>query len=275
MPIYQSIVLAVVQGIAEFLPISSTGHLILFPWFLGWKDPGLTFDVALHAGTLLAVLVFFWRMYVDMIKAAAGFGDSKKPEVRENRKLFWLLVLGTIPGAIAGALFEKKADSVLRNPVIIGIALIVVALVMWAGEKLTRDSESLTGVSVLDAVIVGIAQAFAVIPGVSRSGSTMSLGLFRSMKRETAARFSFLLSAPIIAGAVILKTYQVHKAGGLPADMRMPFLAGVIVSALVGFFVIGWLIRFLETRTFKPFVIYRIALGVIVLALGLGLHGKP
>lgn len=275
MPIYQSIVLAVVQGIAEFLPISSTGHLILFPWFLGWKDPGLTFDVALHAGTLLAVLVFFWRMWVDMIKAAAGFGDSAKPEVRENRKLFWLIVLGTIPGAIAGALFEKKADSVLRNPVIIGIALIVVALVMWGGEKLTRDTESLTGVSALDALIVGVAQAFAVIPGVSRSGSTMSLGLFRSMKRETAARFSFLLSAPIIAGAVVLKSYQVHKAGGLPADMRMPFLAGVIVSALVGFFVIGWLIRFLETRTFKPFVIYRIALGVIVLALGLGLHGKP
>lgn len=275
MPIYQAVVLAVVQGITEFLPISSTGHLILFPWFLRWKDPGLTFDVALHAGTLLAVLAFFWRMWVDMIKAAAGFGDSTKPEVRENRKLFWLLVLGTIPGAIAGALFEKKADTVLRNPVIIGIALIVVALVMLAGEKLTRDTGSLTGVSALDALIVGIAQAFAVIPGVSRSGSTMSLGLFRSMKRETAARFSFLLSAPIIAGAVVLKTYQVHKAGGLPADMRMPFLAGVIVSALVGFFVIGWLIRFLETRTFKPFVIYRIALGVIVLALGLGLHGKP
>lgn len=274
MPIYQAVVLAVVQGIAEFLPISSTGHLILFPWFLHWKDPGLTFDVALHAGTLLAVVIFFWRMFLDMIKAAAGFGNRSEAEVREHRKLFWLLVLGTIPGAIIGALFEKKADTTLRNPVIIGFALIIVALVMWGGEKITRDSKPLIGVASLDALIVGLAQACAVIPGVSRSGSTMSLGLFRNMKRETAARFSFLLSGPIILGAVLLKAYQVHKAGGLPADMRIPFLAGVIVSAVVGFFVIGWLIRFLETRTFKPFIIYRIALGVLVLALGIGLHGK-
>ncbi|MGH9396402.1 MAG: undecaprenyl-diphosphatase UppP [Terriglobia bacterium] len=272
MPLYQAIVLAIVQGIAEFLPISSTGHLILFPWFLGWKDPGLTFDVALHAGTLLAVFVYFWRMWVDMIMAAAGLGDSKDPDVRENRRLFWLLVIATIPGAIAGVLFEKKADTAFRNPLVIGVALIVVALVMWAGERLTRDNESLKEVSLFDAVIVGIAQAFAVIPGVSRSGSTMSAGLLRNMKRETAARFSFLLSTPIIAGAVLLKAHEVHKAGGLPPDMRMPFLAGIIVSAVVGFFVIGWLIRFLETRTFKPFIIYRIALGVLVLALGLGLH---
>ncbi|MDE3179706.1 MAG: undecaprenyl-diphosphatase UppP [Acidobacteriota bacterium] len=272
MPIYQAVVLAIVQGIAEFLPISSTGHLILFPWFLGWKDPGLTFDVALHAGTLLAVLVYFWRMWVDMIKAAAGLGDASNPRVKENRKLFWLLVIATIPGGIAGVLFEKKADTAFRNPVVIGVALIVVALVMWAGEKITQDSESLTQVPLLDAVIVGIAQAFAVIPGVSRSGSTMAAGLLRNMKRETAARFSFLLSTPIIAGAVLLKAAQVHHAGGLPASMRAPFLAGVIVSAVVGFFVIGWLIRFLESRTFKPFIIYRIALGVLVLALGLGLH---
>ena len=272
MPVYQAIVLAVVQGVTEFLPISSTGHLVLFPWFLGWKDPGLTFDVALHAGTLLAVFVYFWRMWVDMIKAAAGLGGASHEEVREHRRLFWLLVLGTIPGAIAGVLFEKKADTAFRNPLVIGIALIVVALVMWAGEKITRDTESLEEVSVLDAVVVGFAQAFAVIPGVSRSGSTMSVGLLRDMKRETSARFSFLLSTPIIAGAVLFKAREVHKAGGLPHDMRAPFLAGVIVSAVVGFFVIGWLIRFLETRTFKGFVIYRIALGVLVLALGLGLH---
>ena len=245
---------------------------MLFPWFLGWKDPGLTFDVALHAGTLLAVFIYFWRMWVGMIKAAAGLGDSKNPGVRQNRRLFWLLVIGTIPGAIAGVLFEKKADTAFRNPLVIGVALIAVALVMWAGEKLTRDSEALAEVSLLDAVIVGIAQAFAVIPGVSRSGSTMSAGLFRNMKRETAARFSFLLSTPIIFGAVLLKAHEVHKAGGLPPDMRLPFLAGVIISAVVGFFVIGWLIRFLERRTFIGFVIYRIALGVLVLALGLGLH---
>ena len=272
MPLYQAIVLAIVQGITEFLPISSTGHLILFPWFLGWKDPGLTFDVALHAGTLLAVVLYFWRMWMEMLLAAVGIGDSSNPEVHQRRRLFWLLVIATIPGAIVGALFEKKADTAFRNPLVIGVALIVVALFMWAGEKVTRDDEPLTGISLPDALIVGIAQAFAVIPGVSRSGSTMTAGLFRNMKRETAARFSFLLSAPIIAGAVLFKAVQVHHQGGLPPDMRAPFLAGIIVSAAVGIVVIGWLIRYLERRTFRAFIIYRLALGVVVLALGLGLH---
>lgn len=271
MPLYQAIVLAIVQGLTEFLPVSSTAHLVLFPWFVGWKDPGLTFDVALHAGTLIAVFIYFWRMWVEMIAAAAGIGDSSRPEVRQNRLLFWLLVIGTIPAGIAGLLFEKQAESSFRTPLVIGIALIVVGLIMWWGEAVTRDNESLKEVSLADAIIVGIAQAFAVIPGVSRSGSTMTAGLFRNMKRETAARFSFLLSTPIIAGAALKKGLEIRHEG-LPADMRMPFLVGIIVSAIVGYIVIGWLIRYLEHRTFKVFVIYRVALGVVVLALGLGLH---
>lgn len=272
MPIYQAIVLGIVQGLTEFLPISSTGHLVLFPWLLGWKVPGLTFDVALHAGTLLAVVLYFWRMWVDMILAAAGIGNSQDPEFHQNRRLFWLLVIGTIPGAIAGYLFEKAADTELHTPLVIALALIIVALAMWGGEAATRDYKPLMKVNLPDAVVVGIAQAFAVIPGVSRSGSTMTAGLFRNMKREAAARFSFLLSAPIIAGAIALKAIQVHHHGGLPPSMRMPFLAGIIASAIVGIFVIGWLIRYLERRTFKVFIIYRIALGVIVLIIGLGLH---
>ncbi|MGH9439493.1 MAG: undecaprenyl-diphosphatase UppP [Terriglobia bacterium] len=272
MPLYQAIVLAIVQGLTEFLPVSSTGHLVLFPWLLGWKDPGLTFDVALHAGTLLAVVLYFWRMWVNMLLAAAGIGDSKDPEFHQKRRLFWLLVVGTIPGAFAGYIFEKAAESELRTPVVIAVALIVVALAMWAGEAATRDYKPLMKVNLPDAIVVGIAQAFAVIPGVSRSGSTMTAGLFQNMKRETAARFSFLLSAPIIAGAVLLKAVEVHHHGGLPPAMQKPFLAGVIVSAIVGIFVIGWLIRYLERRTFKVFVIYRIALGVVVLVIGLGLH---
>ncbi|MGH9326642.1 MAG: undecaprenyl-diphosphatase UppP [Terriglobia bacterium] len=272
MPLYHAVVLAIVQGLTEFLPVSSTAHLVLFPWFAGWKDPGLTFDVALHAGTLVAVVIFFWRMWAEMLKAAAGLGDSKDPEVRQKRKLFWLLVIGTIPAGIAGLAFEKQAESVFRTPLVIGIALIVVGLIMWWGEAVSRDEESLKQVGLLDSIVVGIAQAFAVIPGVSRSGSTMTAGLFCSMKRETAARFSFLLSAPIIAGAVAKKALEIHHAGGLPPDMRKPFFVGVIVSAIVGYAVIGWLIRYLERRTFKVFVIYRVALGVVVLALGLGLH---
>jgi undecaprenyl-diphosphatase len=271
MPLYQAIVLAIVQGVAEFLPISSTGHLILFPWLLGWKDPGLTFDVALHAGTLVAVLIYFWRIWVEMLAAAAGLGRGDPVVVRQKRRLFWYLIVATIPGGIIGLLFEKAADEQLRQPVIIGFALVIVALLMWAGEVRGRRQEKLEDVSLGSALFVGVAQSLAVIPGVSRSGITMTAGLFSGMDRETDARFSFLLSTPIIAGAALKKGLEVHKHG-LPPGMHLPFIVGILVSAAVGYAVITWLLRFLSTRTFKPFIIYRLALGVLVLALGWGLR---
>ncbi|HEV2491668.1 MAG TPA: undecaprenyl-diphosphate phosphatase [Terriglobia bacterium] len=268
MPLYQAIVLAIVQGLTEFLPISSTAHLTLFPWFLHWQDPGLTFDVALHVGTLIAVFFYFWRMWLDMVMAAAGrrSGSAPNPEVQHQRMLFWFLVAGTIPGGIAGYLFEHAAETRFREPVVIGTALIVVALIMWAGERMQEDViTAVSRVSLPDSLVIGVAQAFAVIPGVSRSGITMAAGLFRSMTRETAARFSFLLSTPLIAGAALKKALEIRHEGLAP-DMRLPFLVGIIVSAVVGYLVIAALLRFLEHRTFKPFIIYRIALGVAVLA---------
>lgn len=269
MPIYQAVVLAIIQGLTEFLPVSSTAHLTLFPWFARWKDPGLTFDVALHVGTLIAVFFFFWRMWVEMLAAAAGLGNRADPEVRQKRRLFWYLVIGTIPGGIAGYLLEKQADAEFRTPVVIGIALVVVALFMWAGERMGKRDENLGQVTLADAIWIGVAQAFAVIPGVSRSGVTMSAGLFRGMNRESDARFSFLLSTPIIAGAALKKGFEIRHAG-LPHDMRAPMLLGIIISAIVGYIVIGWLIRYLATRTFTPFVIYRLALGVAVLIFARG-----
>jgi undecaprenyl-diphosphatase len=286
MPLYQAIVLAIVQGLTEFLPVSSTAHLWLVPWILKWKDPGLTFDIALHAGTLVAVLGYFWRYWLEMIKmvlgisgdsasAAAGGGAPVKAGsitlLGENRKLFWYLVIATIPGGVAGWLFERAADEQLRSPFIVGTALIVVGLLMGAGERVGSGGLGMGQVGFLDSLIVGVAQAFAVIPGVSRSGSTMAAGLFRSMNRETAARFSFLLSTPIIAGACFKKAWEIHHSG-LPADMRMPFLFGIIVSAVVGYAVIAVLIRYLERRTFTVFVVYRVILGVILLAVGWGLR---
>lgn len=267
MPLYQAIVLAVVQGLTEFLPVSSTAHLTLFPWLLGWKDPGLTFDVALHAGTLVAVLLYFWRTWLELLAAVAGRGRAEGPNVKHKRKLFWYLVIGTVPAAIAGYLFEHAAEEQFRTPVVIGVALIVVALLMWAAEAISRCDEALSEVSLLDSLVVGISQAFAVIPGVSRSGITMTSGLFRGMTREAAARFSFLLSTPIIAGAALKKGLEIRHEG-LPPEMRMPFLAGIVVSGLIGYLAIGWLIRYLERRSFKPFIIYRIILGVVVSALG-------
>jgi len=271
MPIYQAIVLAVVQGLTEFLPISSTAHLVLFPWLLGWKDPGLTFDVALHAGTLVAVLLYFWRLWLEMLMAVAGVGGAAPEKISEHRRLFWFLMLGTIPGGIAGLLFEHAAEEQFRQPLVIGLAMILVALLMWAGERVQHSKAALKDVSFVDSVVVGVAQAFAVIPGVSRSGVTMTGGLFRGLSRETCARFSFLLSTPLIAGAVMKKGWEIHHQG-IPADMRLPFILGVIVSGLVGVAVIAFLIRYLERRTFKIFVVYRIVLGVIVLILGWGLR---
>lgn len=268
MPLYQAVVLAVVQGLTEFLPISSTAHLTLFPWFLHWQDPGLTFDVALHAGTLVAVLLYFWRMWVQMLAAAAGLGGAADPDAVQHRRLFWFLVVGTIPGGLAGYLFEHAAETRFRQPVVIGTALIVVALVMWLGERMQTDGANLDRVGLADSLVVGVAQAFAVIPGVSRSGITMAAGLFRRMTRETAARFSFLLSTPLIAGAALRKGLEVRHEG-LPADMRLPFLVGIVVSAVVGYLVIAALLRFLERGTFKPFIIYRVALGLVVLAFAL------
>jgi undecaprenyl-diphosphatase len=286
MPLYQAIVLAIVQGLTEFLPVSSTAHLWIVPWILKWKDPGLTFDVALHAGTLVAVLLYFWRYWLEMIKmvlrigegnagVSAGDGAPAKAGsvtlLGENRQLFWFLIIATIPGGIAGVLFERAADEKLRSPFIVGPALILVGLLMWAGERVGSENHDLGQVGLLDSIIVGVAQAFAVIPGVSRSGSTMTAGLFRSMNRETAARFSFLLSTPLIAGACLKKGWEIHHSG-LAADMRMPFLLGIIVSALVGYAVIAVLIRYLERRTFAIFVVYRVILGVILLTVGWGLR---
>lgn len=268
MPLYQAVVLAIVQGLTEFLPISSTAHLTLVPWLFHWPDPGLTFDVALHAGTLVAVFLYFWRTWVQLLLAAAGLGDRANPETGQRRKLFWYLVAGTIPGGIAGFLFEHAAETRLRQPVVIGSALIVVALVMWAGERAQHDRTTLGEVTLVDSLIIGVSQALAVIPGVSRSGITMTAGLFRHLNRETAARFSFLLSTPLIAGAALKKGMEIRHAG-LPAEMKLPFLAGIAVSAVVGYLVIAGLLRFLSRGTFKPFIIYRIAVGCIVLVLGL------
>jgi undecaprenyl-diphosphatase len=271
MPLYQAIVLAIVQGLTEFLPISSTAHLVLFPWLFHWQDPGLTFDVALHAGTLVAVLLYFWKMWFEMLISAIGMGSSGEARMLENRRLFWFLVVGTIPGGIAGFLLEHAAEEQFRTPVVIGVAMIVVAILMWLGERTISTKPQLQNVSIMDAILVGVAQAFAVIPGVSRSGITMTAGLFQGLSRETTARFSFLLSTPLIAGAVLKKGMEIRHEG-IPPDMRLPFIVGVIVSGLVGYLVIGVLIRYLEIRTFKIFVVYRLVLGVLVLALGWGLR---
>lgn len=272
MSLFQAIILAIVQGLTEFLPVSSTAHLVLFPWLLHWPDPGQAFDVALHAGTLLAVLIYFIRDWVELTLAGLGFnygGRGGPSAVQHNRKMFWYLVAGTIPGAIVGFLFEHKIEEHLRQPVYIAAAMIGVGLLMLYGEYVGRLDRGIERVGFGDAMVIGTAQALALFPGVSRSGITITEGLFRGLTREAAARFSFLLSAPIIAGAAahdLPQLIKLHHAGQIDLPLSTLLIA-VAVSAIVGIFVIAFFLQYLRTRTLKLFVYYRIAFGIVVLAL--------
>jgi len=282
------VVLAIIQGLGEFIPVSSSGHLIIVRRLLGWNELSpaheLTFDVALHFGTLLSVLFYFRRTWFQIIRAALGgkvvrFSEAGGSDVnltaeeqKDERMLLWFLAIATIPGAIAGKLLEHSTEDYFREHILlIAAALIVVALLMWLGEKASTLQKPLTRISFADALIVGIAQAAALMPGVSRSGSTITAGLFRNMTREAAVRFSFLLSTPIIAGAALLKAHELRKEG-LPAGMHAPFLVGIIVSAVVGYATIAWLMRYLQSHSLRAFIIYRIVLGVVVIALAFLWH---
>jgi undecaprenyl-diphosphatase len=267
MPIYQAVVLAIVQALTEFLPISSTAHLVLIPWLFGWKDGGLTFDVALHAGTLVAVIIYFFRDWIQIIGQAFGLNIGSDPDLRQNRNLLWLLAAGSIPIGIVGYLFDKQADTTWRQPYVIGTMLILVGIVMWIAEGRRIGSKSMSTIQMNDAIAVGLAQAVSVIPGTSRSGATISAGLFRNMNRETAARFSFLLSTPAIGAAVLKKGWDIHKEGSIPADMKAPILVGIIVSGGLGAIVIAFFLRYLRRSSLMPFVYYRIVFGIIVIAL--------
>jgi undecaprenyl-diphosphatase len=258
----QAIILGAVQGLTEFLPVSSTAHLILIPWALGWPDPGLSFDVALHLGTLVALLIYFRADWIELVNSGIGIlrGQTKTPDAR----MVMFIIAATIPGGVAGALFEHKVEDALRAPYIIGIMLIAMALVLFASEFVGRRKKGLNELSWSDAMTVGIAQAFAIIPGVSRSGVTITAGLFRGLKRDTAAKFSFYLSTPIIAGAVAKKMIDILKEhSGI--EQLTPFVAGIVTSGIVGYLSIAFLMRYLQTHNTFLFVYYRIALGIVVL----------
>jgi len=267
MPLYQVIVLAVIQAFTEFLPISSSAHLWFAPWLFGWKDPGLTFDVALHAGTLAAVLIYFFRDWIQIIAHGFGMNFGSDQELARNRALLWLLAIASVPAGIAGLLFEKKADTTWRNPYLIGGMMIVIGLLMWVADRRARGTKSMDKVSWADGIWIGVSQALALIPGTSRSGITITTGLFRGLDRATSARFSFLLATPVIAGAVLKKLYDVHKEGGFAPDMRMPFIVGTLVSGILGALVIAFFLRYLRRNSLMPFVYYRIVFGIIVIAL--------
>jgi undecaprenyl-diphosphatase len=268
MPLVQAIVLGIIQGLTEFLPISSAAHLIVIPKLFGWPDQGLAFDIALHVGTLVAVILYFFRDWMQIISQGLGMRFGGDSGLQRNRGLLWLLVLATIPAGLAGLLFQKKIEGVVReNLYVIGGMAILIGLVMWWAESVGRKQKDLGHVSTADAILIGVAQALALIPGVSRSGITMSAGLIRNLDRQAAARFSFLLLTPTVAGAALKKFYDLMKHDGIPHDMQTAMLVGMLVSAITGCIVIKFLLDFLRTRTFAVFIAYRIFFGIIVIAL--------
>lgn len=258
MSILQAVILGLVQGLGEFLPISSSAHLVLIPWLFKWNDPGLTFDIALHIGTLIAVAIYFWKDWIRLIKK--GLTDVRSTEGR----LFWYLVAATIPGAVVGFLLEKKAETIFREPVLIATMLIVLgALLYWADRKSVKNIE-MNHITFRTSILIGLSQALAIIPGVSRSGITMTTGLLMGLTREGATRFSFLLSAPIILGAALVKLPFLISN---PSVITINFIIGILVSFVVGILSIGFLLRYIQTNNFLPFAWYRFILGSLVIVI--------
>jgi undecaprenyl-diphosphatase len=262
MTVFQAIVLGVLQGLAEFLPISSSAHLALAPWVLGWQDPGLAFDVALHMGTLVAVLWYFRRDWLALTRSGLDILRSRRVSTSDEWRVVFL-VIGTIPGAIAGLLVEDLAETTLRAPALIAVMLMLMGIVLWAADRYTAAERELTRMGWRDALLVGVAQAFALIPGVSRSGATMTAARLLRFDRRSAAVFSFLLSMPITAAAAAVKVPDAIALGGFSA----PLVAGVLAAALSSWLAIAVLLRYLAQHTFGIFALYRLALGACILWL--------
>lgn len=259
---FQALVLGLLQGLGEFLPISSSAHLALAPWLLHWPDPGLAFDVALHFGTLVAVLWYFRREWVSLARAAWQIVTTRKIVTIEQRRALYVII-ATIPGGIFGLLLEKKAETTLRNPALIATALIIMGVILWVVDRVRPEARDMNQLRTSDAIWIGLAQAFALIPGVSRSGATITAGRGLGLDRNGAAAFSFLLSMPIIAAAAILKVPHVLRESGLST----PLLVGVLASAVSGWIAISALLKYVSRHSYGAFALYRVVVGAIVLVI--------
>jgi undecaprenyl-diphosphatase len=282
--ILQAVILGIVQGLTEFIPISSSAHLIIVPWLFGWTDPALdslSFDVALHLGTLVALVVYFWNDWKRFVVAGVRSIAERKIGDDRDRKLAWYLVIGTIPGGIIGLLFEHKIENLfhpeggsITTSAMVWMGIIVAALgaLLFLAERLAKHLRRMDGVSLRDAIIIGCSQALAIFPGVSRSGSTITAGLAVGLERETAARFSFLLSAPIIAGAGLKSLWDIYKgihSGAIMSSEIALFPVGFVAAAISGYFCSKYLLRFMQKNPTDIFVYYRWALAVFVIIVAL------
>jgi undecaprenyl-diphosphatase len=256
MNLWQAILYGIVQGVTEFLPVSSTAHLALMPWLFGWNDPGIVFDVAVHLGTAAAVILYFIKDWISLFKA--GFTEPKS----RDGKLFWLIVLATVPGGIAGVLLDKYMEA-FRNPALIGVMLIVMGVLLYIADRKGKTDTGLYDIHVGKSLAVGVSQVFAIIPGVSRSGITMATGRALGVTREGIAKFTFLMSAPIILADGLFHALQIGNAH----IEALPFAAAVVSAGIVGALIIRFLLEYLKKHGFGLFALYRLAIGALVIVL--------
>jgi undecaprenyl-diphosphatase len=262
MTVFQAVILGLVQGLAEFLPISSSAHLALTPWVFGWSDPGLAFDVALHVGTLAAVLWYFRAEWVKLTQSAIALLRTRRADTEEKQR-FLYLVVATIPAAVGGVLLQDLAETTFRSPVLMAINLMVMGVLLWAIDRYALQDRPLARLTLRDAVVIGFAQMLALIPGVSRSGSTMTAGRALRFDRQSAAVFSFLMSMPVTAAAAILKVPDLLRSEGITPTL----IAGVLSAAISSWLAIAVLLRYISRHSFGVFAVYRLALGALILAL--------
>jgi len=265
-----AIALGILQGLGEFLPISSSGHLIVFPWLMGWPDSGLAFDVALHLGTLAAVGLAFWRDWASILGSSARGLVSGRPLADPQARLLYKIALASVPGAIAGLALEEWAETVFRSPFLVAFTLAGFGLLLGAADRGARPGDDAEEVSLRDALLIGLAQAVAIVPGSSRSGVTITMALFLGHRRASAARFSFLLALPITLGAALVKVPGLFHSGADPA----PIVAGMLAAAVSGILAIRVLLAYVRTKDYRPFVYYRVAFALLLLALLLARGGE-
>lgn len=274
MPLFvQALVMGIVQGLTEFLPISSSGHLIVVPALMGWNDPfidSLLFSVMLHMGTLVALVVYFARDWVALVQALVALVRERSTAGDPDRRLALNLVLATIPAAVAGALLNDVVERTVRQPTLVAVLLVVGAAILWWADRVGKKLHGMDGLSGAQAFVIGIAQAFALLPGISRSGISISMGLFTGLDREAAARFSFLMATPIIAGAGLFEARKLFGPEAPPASDLALVVVGFVAALVAGLAAIRFMLQYLRTNTLGVFVIYRIALAALVLVLLFG-----
>jgi len=265
MNIVQAIILGIVQGATEFVPISSSGHLVLVPWLLDWREPGLIFDTVVHWGTLVAVLAFFWRDLVALARAWARSLVERSLEPTEAR-LAWLIIVGTLPAASMGFLGEDFFESLFRSPGRVAAFLLVTGAILALSERLGKRQRSIGDLNWLDSALIGLAQGLAIAPGISRSGATIAMGLLRGVEREAAARYSFLLSTPIIFGAGLLQLVELLQAGAGGAQLP-PLIVGFLAAAISGYLCIRFLLAYLQRGKLYVFALYCWLAGIVSLII--------